>query len=716
MNTKNIIAVMLTSVMAITSAMIYPGNTSAATIITVSPYASTQINDGIFEGWGTSLCWWANRIGYSDSLSEQAAELFFGESGLRMNIARYNIGGGDDPSHNHITRTDSDMPGYTVYQNGNITYDWSADSRQRNVLFKAIDACKTDLIVEMFSNSPPYYITKSGCTSGGTDSSVNNLKDDCYDDFAEYIACVCEHFEKTWGINVQSIDPMNEPYTNYWSAYSKKQEGCHFDTGKSESDMIIEMQSAMKRHGLEDSILSGTDETGIDVQISAYKALSSAAKNAISRIDTHTYGGSKRTELQQLALSDSKNLWMSEVDGSGTAGTDAGQMSAALWLSERMITDCRGLGCSAWVLWQAIDNHICSSGYNGKIDSGMPDTEKGYWGLAVADHDNNKIILTKKYYAFGQFSRYIRPGSKILASSDNTMTALDEKNDRLVIVAVNTSGNSKDINVDLSQFSQIGDAVSVVRTSGNMLDGENWKEISPIKTDKDGFNSSLLANSVTTYIIDDVEYKDISANEISISPDMVTGSSPWKNSENVCTKAVDGDLSTFFDGVGDGWIEINLKKGYFLDAIAYAPRSGYEYRSMDSMFMVSSDGQNWEKVYTVPDKPSSGFHYITSLPERKIQYIRYCVPSGKPQNSVNKDDVYCCNIAEIKIYGDENISLQGDVNGDMFLSAEDITTLSSYMFGILNLSETQEKCADINNDGKINIIDFCLIKNMLVLI
>ena len=139
MNTKNIIAVMLTSVMAITSAMIYPGNTSAATIITVYPYASTQINDGIFEGWGTSLCWWANRIGYSDSLSEQAAELFFGESGLRMNIARYNIGGGDDPSHNHITRTDSDMPGYSVYQNGNITYDWSADSRQRNVLFKAID-------------------------------------------------------------------------------------------------------------------------------------------------------------------------------------------------------------------------------------------------------------------------------------------------------------------------------------------------------------------------------------------------------------------------------------------------------------------------------------------------------------------------------------------------------------------------------------------------
>ena len=101
-----------------------------------------HLNDGEFEGWGTSLCWWANRICYSDSLSSKAAELFYGDSGLRMNIARYNIGGGDDPSHDHITRTDSNMPGYTVYNNGKATYDWSKDAnavdgRKRQRLFHA---------------------------------------------------------------------------------------------------------------------------------------------------------------------------------------------------------------------------------------------------------------------------------------------------------------------------------------------------------------------------------------------------------------------------------------------------------------------------------------------------------------------------------------------------------------------------------------------------
>lgn len=76
----------------------------------------SPINNGIFEGWGTSLCWWGNRIGGNDKLSNDAAKLFFSEDeGIGLNIVRYNIGGGDDPNHKHITRSDSAMPGFLVY-------------------------------------------------------------------------------------------------------------------------------------------------------------------------------------------------------------------------------------------------------------------------------------------------------------------------------------------------------------------------------------------------------------------------------------------------------------------------------------------------------------------------------------------------------------------------------------------------------------------------
>ena len=186
------------------------------------------------------------------------------------------------------------MPGYTVYKNGSVAYDFNADSAQRNVLMKSIDACKDNLIVEMFSNSPPYYMTNSGCSSGNTDGGKNNLKDDRYDDFAEYFATVCEYYHKNLGVDIQSVTPMNEPYTNFWYAGSPKQEGCHFDIGNSQSKILVELNKAMQKHGLGDVIISSSDETSIDTAINAYNALSDEAKKIITRIDTHTYSGSQR--------------------------------------------------------------------------------------------------------------------------------------------------------------------------------------------------------------------------------------------------------------------------------------------------------------------------------------------------------------------------------------------------------------------------------------
>ena len=80
----------------------------APMVIKLDLAKGSPFNDGVFEGWGTSLCWWANRIGYSDKLTDAAVDAFFDQTkGLKLNIVRYNIGGGDDPSHHHITRSDS---------------------------------------------------------------------------------------------------------------------------------------------------------------------------------------------------------------------------------------------------------------------------------------------------------------------------------------------------------------------------------------------------------------------------------------------------------------------------------------------------------------------------------------------------------------------------------------------------------------------------------
>ena len=474
------------------------------TILAIDPTKGSPFNGGKFEGWGTSLCWWANRIGYSDVLSQKAAEILFNaETGLGMNIARYNIGGGDDPTHHHITRTDSMMPGFWVLDEatGEHIFDGTKDENQRNVLLRAMEACGSSFIAEAFSNSPPYYMTESGCSSGAVSAGQNNLRADQVEAFAEYLAQVVLYYKEHYGITFQSISPMNEPNTAYWGAFSPKQEGCHVSPGESQSAILLATKKALEEKGLGGILLVGTDETSTSLAASSFKKLSEEAKAILSRIDTHSYKVGKMEELYALAAESGKNLWMSEVDGDATLGTNSGEMGAGLWLANKMISDIQGLMPSAWILWQGIDNHISSEGYMGNQDSGMPDLSRGYWGLTVVDHDNEEIHLTKKYYAFGQLSRYIRPGYRILTTTNTgVLAAYSDEEHKLVIVVVNTDEADVAVGFPLEGFRYDGGTAQVIRTSLH----ENWASLPEIPVQKDMLRTTLAPYSITTFVIDNV--------------------------------------------------------------------------------------------------------------------------------------------------------------------------------------------------------------------
>lgn len=467
-------------------------------------------NNGYWEGWGTSLCWWANRIGYNPTLTKKSAYLFFdSKKGLGLNIMRYNIGGGDDPAHNHITRTDSDIPGWQYYNaaTGEYEYDYDADFRQLNVLKAASKAAGQDAYIEVFSNSPPYFMTVSGCSSGNFKADEDNIRADAYDDFAEYLAHVTNYIIHNLKLDVKSISPMNEPNTNYWPAFNYKQEGCHIDAGESQSRLLVETKKALKRYGIDHIVLTASDETNPGKQIEEIKLMTPEARAAIDRISAHTYGTNSIRELGILAKQENINLWMSEVDGNGTAGTNAGEMSAALWLANKIITDITALEPSAWVLWQVIDTHVSKEGYKGRKDGGPLRTQGGYWGTAYANHDTDEVILTQKYYAFGQFSRYIRPGSSLILcpaernSSCKALAAIDAKGKQITVVCTNTGLESKDYEIDLTSFHNGKSVVTEIRTSGSMADGEHWDIIGKNQKCNNGiYRVQLAPNSVTTYL------------------------------------------------------------------------------------------------------------------------------------------------------------------------------------------------------------------------
>ncbi len=614
--------------------------------IRVSPLNASTTNGGSFEGWGTSLCWWANRIGYSDSLSQQAADLFYGDDGLDLNIMRYNIGGGDDPTHNHITRTDSAVPGWLVLDEatGEYIYDYSADAGQLNVLKRCAEASGEDAWVEVFSNSPPYFMTVSGCSSGNTNASVNNIKDECYGDVGEYLAHVTAYINNDLGIKVDSISPMNEANTNHWGAFSNKQEGCHVDAGESQSTLIIETANAMERYGLGDVLVVASDETSPDKQVEEYNTFSAEALEKIDRISTHTYGTGGIEALGALAKRDGFNLWMSEVDGSGTAGEDAGEMGSALWLAQKIIYDINKLSPSAWVTWQVIDNHISAEGYNGNKDSGMPDITGGFWGTAVADHDNDTIILTQKYYGFGQFTKYIRPGATLIHCDENTLAAYNKEKGELVIVAINPTAADMTCNFDLSQFSSIGDSVQVTRTSGDSASGEHWALLDSIKAHAEGFIAQLKGNSITTFVMSGVQMGEVSVSEISIENAAVEAPAPVDESspaENV----IDGDMATYYDGDVNSYIIIDLGAATEFDIIGYAPAEGQESRMQKCRIYGSDDGENWEQFTILRADPLSGVMNQLILPATaNYRYLKFDYPK-----STEKTSFSCC-IAEVALY------------------------------------------------------------------
>ncbi len=635
-----------TSQVAQETPAVTPEDVSLDGQVRVSPLNASTTNGGHFEGWGTSLCWWANRIGYSDSLSQQAADLFYGDDGLDLNIMRYNIGGGDDPSHNHITRTDSAVPGWLELDEatGEYVYNYTADARQLNVLKRCAEASGEDAWVEVFSNSPPYFMTVSGCSSGNTNASVNNIKDECYGDVGEYLAHVSAYINNELGIKVDSISPMNEANTNHWGAYSNKQEGCHVDAGESQSTLIIETANAMERYGLGDVLVIASDETAPDKQVEEYKTFSAEALSKIDRISTHTYGTTGIEELGALAKKEGFNLWMSEVDASSTSGEEAGEMGAALWFGQKIIYDINKLSPSAWVMWQVIDNHISAEGYNGNKDSGMPDITGGFWGTAVADHDNDNIILTQKYYGFGQFTRYIRPGATLIHCDDNTLAAFDKDKGELVIVAINPYASDKTFNFDLSQFEKLGSTVTATRTSGDSASGEHWAQLDSIRAHSEGFVAELKANSITTFVMSGVEMGEVNVSEISLEGAVVEAPAAVDESSSA-EKVLDGDMLTYYNGDVDSYIVIDLGADTEFDIIGYAPAEGQESRMQRCRFYGSDDGENWEQFTILRADPLSGVMNQLVLPETvSCRYLKFDYPKSNDKKS------FSCCIAEIALY------------------------------------------------------------------
>jgi O-glycosyl hydrolase len=441
------------------------------------------------EGWGGSLCWWANIMGgYSDNDVLKICDWVTDPQGLNMNIFRFNIGGGDDPGHSHMRGDGGDMPGYKV--SAGAPYDWSRDANQRKITQQLIQSRirqtgVNDIILEAFSNSPPYWMTRSGCSAGSVEGNVTNLKSDMFDDFADYLTEVTKYYHDSLGITFRHIEPFNEPFSNWWKALGG-QEGCYFGQADQER-MIRELYNNLQSKGmLGYCTITAMDSNTLDEcfnGVTAYKT-SGDILPKISKINGHSYFGSanSRTNLATFSHENDIPLWQSE---SGPLNMPGSPEVLILAMAARVIKDMKEMKCDAWIDWQIAAD------------------QSPQWGLIVGKYNEIMHPVSKGdgYFIRSQFSRFIKPGYSIIDCNDkSTLTAISPDETELVIVICNETAAEVTHRYDLGAF-KAGTTVQRFR-SGKVNDSYTEKLVKiNVSLTGDILDYTAPKYSVTTFII-----------------------------------------------------------------------------------------------------------------------------------------------------------------------------------------------------------------------
>ncbi|MHC5902544.1 glycoside hydrolase [Streptomyces sp. S6] len=467
------------------------GTAHADATIAVNP--STTY--GTWEGWGTSLAWWANVFGGRDDF----ADIFFttksttynGTSlpGLGLNIARYNLGacssnsvGGESMTASPNIPAFKQIEGYWQDWNNedpaSSSWKWTADATQRAMLQKAVSRGAT---TELFANSPMWWMCSNHNPSGAAGGG-NNLQTWNYRQHASHLAAVALRAKNEWGVNFATVEPFNEPASSWWTS-TGTQEGCHMDASV-QAAVLPFMRSELDKRGLTGTKIAASDENSYDLARTTWGSFSGTAKGLVDQVNVHGYqgsGGRRDLLYTDVVTTAGKKLWNSETgDNDGTG----------LTMASNLLTDLRWLHPTAWVYWQVMD-------------------PSPNWAMIA--YDANTLTagaVQTKYYVMAQFSRHIRPGMTILDTGVGyAAAALDRSAGRLVIVAANTSTSAQTLTFDLSRFTSVSGGSGGVVPRWNTVTtggGDLYTARSDIRLSGKTVAVPFAAKSVQTLQIDGV--------------------------------------------------------------------------------------------------------------------------------------------------------------------------------------------------------------------
>jgi len=449
-------------------------------VFTIGKTQSIGVNKFVehqtFEGFGTSSAWWSQTIADEETAREIARLLYDDETGLGLDIYRYNIGGGE--KENPACRIgDVNRRTESFYvlneETGEYEYDFTRDANARRMLDMAVEYGAKEVI--LFCNSPHFSMTASGHASGGLTEYASNLPKENYAAFVDYVLTIADWFVAQ-GYPVTAISPINEPMWK-WGGDWVGQEGCHYTADETVEVLELFALEMQKRNS--PYKLSGPESGQLSPKY--YEYIDKFFESEILNSFCDTYSGHSywidnnhwvKTDVGNKFATQypDKKLEMSEWCELPLK-IDSTTIESGLYMANIMAQDLNLMNAVSWQSWTAVN------------------------GDGLMEIIGGELVIYSRYYAYKQFSNFIKPGMKrvdILDSFEGdskiVSTAFRDENETVIVLINNeeTAQNIKLYGIYNTMETYLTDATS---NCENTYSGDYTRQM------------TLPAKSITTVVL-----------------------------------------------------------------------------------------------------------------------------------------------------------------------------------------------------------------------
>lgn len=405
-----------------------------------------------FESFGASGAWWAQIVGdwiHIDNESgkqvrDRISELLFSNNnGIGLSVYRYNIGAGSK----HSGKGEYSMPARSTecFELSKGNYDWNRDKNAVYMMRQAVKDGADEVI--FFVNSPPERLTKN--TMAHADKGKlfkENISRENYKEFAKYCFDITEHFINE-GIPVKYLSPVNEPV---W-IWNGGQEGCHYKPHSVRKVFEVFADELSGRPSLNNLKLSGAEAGDLRWFNKIYTRnllKNEKVRNVLDGVDVHSYClplplpfnvpffNNRVGFVKRFRKWMDKNYPDIPVKMSEWCHMKGGRdksISSALVMAQTIYEDITLLNVTSWQHWIAVSEvDYCD-------------------GLIYINLDDKTFEMTKRYYATGNFSKYISRGSVRIDTycNDKELLSLAFIKDNIItLILINNSLNNKEITLN----------------------------------------------------------------------------------------------------------------------------------------------------------------------------------------------------------------------------------------------------------------------------